>query len=355
MKTVKIAVIGKGRVGKALIGMLGARHDVIHTSGLQLEVVCIAGRHDAILAKDGGAILPAHLRAFADGIDITDDYGRFNVRFANMLASMPLFHELVAQAATAEQRMVVVDATDYEYGAYYDDALRNGWGVVTGNKGPFANPVQHRVIVAAVGTQYRFRYEATVGAGLPIISTIQELRERGEQVLQIRAAPSGTIGYLITEFQRGVPVPQGLAEAQRLGYAESDPSADMSGLDVRRKAEILVHTSGWDAQVHRYEVMPFEPLQLRHESVPYRPGDPGENVDLPPLVYRYIAEMTPTATTIGLQRVPSSDPFAALAGTDNLFVIRTNRQTIEIKGPGAGPEVTAGAMFSDILKVARSL
>ena len=210
-------------------------------------------------------------------------------------------------------------------------------------------------------------HEATVGAGLPIIDTIQKLQESGDEILSIEGCPSGTLGYLFGELGRGTSFSAALRAAMAVGYTEPDPREDLSGMDVARKALILGRLLGFEGELEAVEVeslvpevfrnVPVDDFIARLEEMDCAWTERVDKARAANTVLRYRATVSPTSVHVGLVGVGVGSSFATLTGTDNQFAITTTRyrtNPIVITGPGAGVAVTAAGVLNDVLKLAGS-
>jgi aspartokinase/homoserine dehydrogenase 1 len=210
-------------------------------------------------------------------------------------------------------------------------------------------------------------HEATVGAGLPVIDTLQQLMASGDRVHSVEGCPSGTMGYLFSEMARGRSFSDAVRNAMELGYTEPDPRDDLSGMDVARKALILGRLLGFPGDLDGVNVESLVPDALRDvalsEFLPRLEEMDAmwaERVDAARArgeVLRYRAIATRRSVRVGLVSVRTSSPLAALEGTDNQFAFTTTRyreNPLIITGPGAGPAVTAAGVLNDVLRLAES-
>ncbi len=274
---------------------------------------------------------------------------------------------IAAITAHALSRPILVDVTAGDTGPVLERALAHGMDIVLANKRPLAGPEKdaRALARAAAADGRRVLHEATVGAGLPVIDTIQKLAESGDTILRIEACPSGTLGYLLGEMGRGTAFSTALREAMRRGYTEPDPRDDLSGMDVARKALILGRLIGFSGELADVEVESLVPGSLR-EVAPDVFLDRLPEVDSQweqrirdarerGTVLRYRATVTKREARVGIAAVDGSRSLASLAGTDNHFSFTTRRyraNPLVITGPGAGAAVTAAGVLNDVLKLA---
>jgi len=247
-------------------------------------------------------------------------------------------------------------------------ALRNGQRVVLANKRPLCGPYpDFKKLWAAAGPgANRLRYETTVGAALPVISTLRSLVDSYDNVQEISGAFSGTLGYLCTRLEAGALYSEAVAEAKAKGFTEPDPRDDLGGVDVARKALILARTLGYQLELDQLEIEPLFSPTMRQMSVPEfmtrltdLDQDFSQRVEAAAAVgetLRYTATIRTGQVRVGLAQVGRNTPLGSLRGTDNLIQFRTQRynaQPLVIQGAGAGPELTASGVLADILSFVR--
>jgi len=274
---------------------------------------------------------------------------------------------LVAIGGEGLWRPILVDATAADTVQLLHGAVSNGWDLVLANKAPLAGSAAawDRLHRTARRHGRRILHEATVGAGLPVIDTLRKLRDAGDEILSIEGCPSGTLGYVFGELGRGRPFSDAVRSAVAAGYAEPDPRADLSGLDVARKALILARLIGFKGDLRNIAVETLVPRDLRdvsRDEFLERLGDVDDSwrrrVDETRsrgAVLRYRMRATRTSVSVGLVEVAASDPLGSLQGTDNQFAFATGRyreHPLVIRGPGAGPAVTAAGVLNDLLSLA---
>ncbi|MBI2484469.1 bifunctional aspartate kinase/homoserine dehydrogenase I [Candidatus Uhrbacteria bacterium] len=266
---------------------------------------------------------------------------------------------------------VFVDCTaSKEIPKWYEQLLASGISVVTPNKKGVSD-VQEKYSALYPYTKKdegRFLYETTVGAALPVISTLRDLLSTGDRVISIEAMLSGTLGYIFHAFCSGNGRLSAIVqEAKARGYTEPDPRDDLNGLDVARKILILARECGSLIELSDVQIEPFLPQECFDAASQDEFFTLLENLD--PVfdeqrkaarhahtALRCIARLENGSASLAVQRVDQANPFYSLSGSDNMVVFRTqryDRQPLVIRGPGAGADVTAAGVLADIYKAAR--
>lgn len=266
-----------------------------------------------------------------------------------------------------EKEVIFVDATgSTEVALLYGELLKAGIHVVTpsklANTGKLAAYRQLHETAAENGVQ--FLYETNVGAGLPIIHSIKNMIETGDEIVEIRGVLSGTMTYIFSELDKGALFSQAVAKARTLGYAEPDPRDDLSGEDVARKFLILARTIGLQTERDELSVENLVPESLRSVSGSrfleqlHQTDDHWrrrfEKEKQNGRTLRYTGLLKNDSVTVGVEPVPINSPFGQLTGTNNLVEIKSRRyydQPLIIQGPGAGREVTAAGVLADICSI----
>ena len=349
-QTVSIGLIGPGNVGGALLRQL-----------LEAQPRLKAERH-----------LDLRIRVVANS--------RKMLRSETTLSSLdlergePLDLDAFAKHVKSEHipHALIVDCSGRaDMAERYEGWLAQGIHVVTPSKHAGSGDSQRLAALHAAGakTGARFRYEATVGAGLPVVMTLRNLIDTGDQPRSIAGLFSGTLAWLFNHYDGSRPFSELLSEARAAGYTEPDPRDDLSGTDVARKAVILAREAGWSLSLDGVDVENLVPSQLRDVPLPEFLQRLGE-FDAPIAerlaaakaenkVLRYLAEVDASGrATVALRAVEATHPAASAQGTDNLFAFHTARyhtRPLVVKGPGAGPDVTAAGVFGDILAIAAHL
>ncbi len=349
-QTFSVGVIGPGNVGAALLDQLqAAQGQLLGRANVDLRLRAVASRTRMVLDERG---LKGDWRAALSGPAQPSDLDAFTEH----LLSAHLPHALIIDCSGS------ADVADR-----YAGWLAAGIHVVTPNKQAGAGPLEryHAIREAAAGSGARFRYEATVGAGLPVITTLRDLVDTGDEVLAIDGIFSGTLAWLFNKYDGQVPFSELVSQARGMGYTEPDPRDDLSGVDVARKLVILAREAGRELSLEQVRVESLVPETLRQASVDdFMAGLPQidavfaerlavANAD--GAVLRYVARLTPDGAEVGLVALPAGHAFANLRLTDNVVQFTTRRycdNPLVVQGPGAGPEVTAAGVFADVLRVA---
>ena len=269
-------------------------------------------------------------------------------------------------ASHALTRPVLVDVASGDTAPALASAVSHGMDLVLANKAPLASRMAEarRILQDARDSGRRVLHEATVGAGLPIIDTLQQLHASGDRVDSVDSSPSGTMGFLFSEMGRGRKFSDVVLDAMARGYTEPDPRDDLCGLDVARKGLILARMLGYAGEMSDVSVESLVPESLQDvtpsEFLAQLPGCDAEWAQRVAEarergeVLRYRARATRGGVKVGLVSAPVGSALASLDGTDNLFVFTTARyrnRPLVVSGPGAGVEVTAAGVLGDVLRL----
>lgn len=351
-KTFQIIQLGLGGVGQALVQQVLASNAQSH---ITLEYQAIADSSGVLLA-------PLDEQSLRQVCTFKQQGGRLREHEKGQSLENP--HQLVSDVGNATTILVdTTAAAPHLVMPALELILKKEGAVVLANKKPLTDSWEAWQTLTAAG---RTRYEATVGAGLPVISTLQYLLETGDHVQKIEGAFSGTLGFVMSELQRGSPFANVVREAKAKGWTEPDPRDDLSGTDVARKALILARTLGLPMSLEQVSVTALYPSawealsldefmsrldELNPKLARQRDAAHNNNQRL-----RYAATVTPTALTVGPAVVPPDSPLGVLSGPDNLVAFHTQRygsRPLVVQGAGAGVEVTASAVLGDILRLCR--
>lgn len=266
---------------------------------------------------------------------------------------------------------IFVDATGSEEVArLYPALLRAGVHIATPSKlaNTFEQSFYDSVHTISHANHAHYHYETTVGAGLPVLSTIRDLRDSGDVITEISGVLSGTMTYLFSKLEKGSPFSEVVVKARDLGYAEPDPRDDLSGEDVARKFLTLARTIGLKTERNQLKVESLIPDKLkdvdrdtflrRLPEIDEYWKDKIKRANEKGKTLRYTGTLTGGTIQIGVQEIDARSPLGQLSGTDNLIHIFTKRYhttPIIIQGPGAGKQVTAAGLLSDILKISKKV
>ena len=352
-KKINIFLAGIGTVGGRLVAQLEAQHKALFDShGLEL---CLAGvmNSKAMLFDAEGGIgftdLKEKLATDGEPLDVN--------HFAARILELNL------------RNSVFIDATaNTDVASLYEGLLKNYVSVITANKiatsDTYARYVELKKLSNVRGV--KFLYETNVGAGLPIIHTLEDLVLSGDKVTKIEAVLSGTLNFIFNTLSADIPLSQTIGMARDEGYAEPDPRIDLSGIDVMRKILILARVAGYKLESDEVEVETFLPdvcfeapsieaffdevrkMDADFEAKRKKLADEGKK-------WRFVATFENGQASVNLIEVGSEHPFYQLQGTDNVVTIYTERyhaQPLIIKGAGAGSEVTAMGVFGDLIRLA---
>jgi homoserine dehydrogenase len=359
---VTLVQVGMGTVGGETIEHVIANRDRWwETHGLDVRIGAVIGLGGALVTPEpdglGNDLLYGLVRSRRAGQALREAAaGRELVEAPEAIAMLVNQGPVIVMDAAAGDETAPLDAR----------ALASGAGVVLSNKAPLALPLQNPLAAelwATAGPRGHLRYEATCGAGLPVISTLRSLLDSGDEPIEIVGALSGTLGAIFTDLGNQASFSQAVRAAKANGFTEPDPRDDLSGLDVARKALILARTIGRRVNLDEIVVENLVPEALQAVGVPEfldRLGEldaewarRAEAARASGATLKYVATIPAAGPiAVGVREVPTSGLLGALRGPENVVVIRTARydaNPLTIVGPGAGAAVTAAGMTSDML------
>ncbi|MBR3625015.1 MAG: bifunctional aspartate kinase/homoserine dehydrogenase I [Bacteroidaceae bacterium] len=344
-------ICGIGTVGGSLIKQIHSqRQKLMQENGLQLNVVGIANSKKCILNRAGIDLSDYQRELNEKGVDSTPE------SMLQQVLDMNIFNS------------VFVDCTaNAQVAGLYKDLLEHNISVVAANKisasSSYENYSQLKHIAHTRGVKYLF--ETNVGAGLPIINTINDLIHSGDKILKIEAVLSGTLNFIFNVISADIPLSKAIQMAKEQGYSEPDPRIDLSGKDVIRKLVILAREAGYrleQSDVEKHLFIPdalfegtldnfwknVQQLDADFEARRQKLTEEGKR-------WRFVAKFENGKATVGLQEVGMGHPFYGLEGSNNIILLTTERYKqypMMIQGYGAGAEVTAAGVFADIMSIA---
>ena len=349
-KVLNLFICGVGTVGSKLIEQIRSQYEELKEhSRLKLNVVGIASSKKAVFTRDG--IDLEHYRELLDKAEpSTPEKLRDNVIGMNIFNS------------------VFVDCTaSKEISLLYHNFLSHNINVITANKIAASSAYDNYMLLKQTALQrgVKFRFETNVGAGLPIIGTINDLRNSGDKILKIEAVLSGTLNFIFNEISATVPFSETVRRAKENGYSEPDPRIDLSGMDVVRKLVILTREAGYkieQADVEKHLFVPDEYFQGSIDDfwkkLPQLDAafeEQRQQLEREGKRWRFVATMEAGKAYVSLKTVEKGHPFYNLQGSNNIVMLTTERYKefpMLIQGYGAGASVTAAGVFANIMSIA---
>lgn len=349
-KVLNLFICGIGTVGGKLIEQIKSQYEELkQNSNLKLKVVGIASSKNAIFNHDG-----LNLDNYRKELKESEPSNPEHLR--DVILKMNIFNS------------VFVDCTaSKEVAALYQSLLENNISVIAANKIAASGTYDdyYHLKQTAIQRGVKFRFETNVGAGLPIIGTINDLRNSGDKILKIEAVLSGTLNFIFNEIGADVPFSETVKHAKEQGYSEPDPRIDLSGTDVVRKLVILTREAGYKVEqedVEKHLFVPDDYFQGSVEDFWRRLPELDANFEQRRQLlaeegkrWRFVATMEHGKTNVALKEVDSNHPFYNLEGSNNIVLLTTDRYKeypMQIQGYGAGASVTAAGVFANIMSIA---
>lgn len=349
-KVLNLFVCGVGTVGGQLLEQIHDQYEELkRTKRLKLNVVGIATSKKALFNRDG--------------IDLAN--------YRQLLADAPESNDKKLRDAIIEMNCfnsVFVDCTaSKDVAEIYQPLLEHNISVIAANKIAASSSYEKYALLkeTALARGVFFRYETNVGAGLPIIGTINDLRNSGDVILKIEAVLSGTLNFIFNELSADVTMSEAVRRAKEQGYSEPDPRIDLSGKDVIRKLVILAREAGYKVEKTDVEKHLFIPDEFFEGSIeefwknlPKLDADfeaRRKQLDAEGKRWRFVATFDHGKLSVALKEVDSTHPFYNLQGSNNIVALTTERYReypMLIQGYGAGASVTAAGVFANIMSIA---
>ncbi|MCB0632320.1 MAG: bifunctional aspartate kinase/homoserine dehydrogenase I [Lewinella sp.] len=354
-KELHLFMVGVGLIGSTLIKQIQDQAEFLRkTRSLELRIVGMTNTKTM------------HFNEI--GIDLTN--WKKKLKESETAADMRAFIQKM-KAMNLPNSIFVDNTADESIAAFYEEILDASISISTPNKiatsSAYLQYQRLKTIAQKRGVQ--FLYETNVGAGLPVISTLNDLIISGDQITKIEGVLSGSLSFIFNSYKAGTSFSDIVKEAQKRGYTEPDPRVDLNGLDVRRKLIILARESGYPIEAKEVMIENILPVACQEaptvesffttlekaddhfETMRQKAENEGK-------VLRMIAKLDNGHASIGLEAVDSSHPFYGLSGSDNMIVFTTKRyeeRPLVVRGPGAGAEVTAAGVFAEIIKIGNLL
>lgn len=350
-QVLNLFIVGVGTVGRHLLQQIRQQQEnLLKNKALSLKVVGISNSRKCIFNREGIDI--DNYQQLLEDAEIPATPQRIKEEIINMNIFNSVFVDCTASP---------------EIAALYDDLLSHNINVVAANKIAASSEYSNYAKLKNIARikDVKFLFETNVGAGLPIINTINNLINSGDKILKIEAVVSGTLNYIFNVLSKQTPLSKAIIMAREAGYSEPDPRVDLSGKDVVRKLVILAREAGYKVEQEDVKRNLFVPEKYFEGSV----DDFLKNItelddefeqkrieaDKNNEHFRFVAKLEDQNVEVGLQKVNSTHPFYSLEGSNNVILLTTERYKeypMVIKGYGAGAEVTAAGVFADIISIA---
>jgi len=353
VKRVNLFIIGTGNVGKAFLNQLAKQFKFLKEQHhLNIKVIGVANSRKMAFEKDGIPLSKWDQYLYRGG---PFEKAAFIQKMITFNYRSSIFIDITASSEVA---------------GLYTTILKESISVVSPNKIAATRSSEEYLNLKQTARKFKsqFLIETNVCAGLPILSTLNDLVRSGDRVTKLEAVLSGTLNFLFNEYDGSKPFVETIKKAKELGYTEPDPRLDISGEDVMRKLLILIRESGYTMEMQEIAMASFLPESCEDSA---DLDDFYDKVEREESYFKSLYKRAATSRTrlkivasyeggkgsVSLQEVPDSHPFYNLEGKDNVVLFYTDRykeQPLVIKGAGAGAEVTASGVFADVLRISQS-
>ncbi|KAL9424077.1 hypothetical protein AB3S75_036036 [Citrus x aurantiifolia] len=373
LKKIPLVLMGCGGVGRQLLQHIVSCRSLHANLGVHLRVVGVSDSKSLVVASDvftkefNDNLLSEICRLKADHSSLSTLISGFRGECQVFLDSdlRGKLSEIASLLGISTGLAFVDCSASSETVEILTQAVDLGCCIVLANKKPLTSTMED--YDKLVSRPRRIRYESTVGAGLPVIASLNRILSSGDPVHRIVGSLSGTLGYVMSEVEDGKPLSQVVKAAKSLGYTEPDPRDDLSGMDVARKALILARLLGMRINIGSLKIESLYPEEMGPNimsvedflstGLPLLDNDIGERVRKASLngnVLRYVCVIEGSRCTVGIQELPQNSPLGRLRGSDNVLEIYSrcySEQPLVIQGAGAGNDTTAAGVLADILDI----
>ena len=347
-----VFLMGVGTVGGNLLQQLAMQQQkLIDEKHLRIKLVGVANSRKMAFDRDG-----INIDNFKEVLDKSEEASSLQ-GFVNHIKEMNIYNSVFVDCTASEDVITI-----------YKEILQSNVSIVAANKIAASSDFHsyQELKNTAKRKGVKFLFETNVGAGLPIINTLNDLIDSGDKILKIEAVLSGTLNYIFNEISSEIPLSKTIELAKEKGYSEPDPRIDLSGVDVARKILILARESGYQLEMDDIEINRFIPASFFEgsidefwKSISTLDADfekERQRLSAENKKWRFVAKFENGSAEVGLQEVDSKHPFYDLEGSNNMVIYNTERYRefpMLIKGYGAGAEVTAAGVFADLIKVSK--
>lgn len=345
-----VFLVGTGLVGSNLLKQVaGQQEKLLNENHLKLKITGLANSRKMIFDRDGIDV-PVCWEILTGSEKVSSVNG-----FIDQMISMNMYNSVFVDCTASD-----------EIALHYHRILDSNISIVTANKVAASSDYNNYTLLKKTAKRkgVKFLFETNVGAGLPIINTLNDLVNSGDKVLKIEAVLSGTLNFIFNTISKDIPMSRAIRMAHEAGYSEPDPRIDLSGMDVVRKLLILARESGYRIDKDDVKINSFIPSEYFAGSIDDFWGKAPEldhvfelrraGLEQKGQKWRFVASFEEGNAQVGLQEIDRNHPFYNLEGSNNLIIYRTERYNefpMLIKGYGAGAAVTAAGVFADIIKV----
>lgn len=353
IKQLNLFITGVGNVGSKLLEQINQQTEYLENNlRLKIRVMALSNSRKMLLSN-----LPISLSEWRSQLDQWGTPADRKAFFEN------------AKALNLRNTIFIDNTASEDIAMEYGQYLANSMGVVTCNKIACADQLDNYLHLKKTARQFNspFLFETNVGAGLPVIDTLNNLIASGDQVVKIEAVLSGSLNFVFNNYTPDNTFVSVVKQAKEEGYTEPDPKIDLSGIDVARKILILARESGLSIELEdivNNSFLPEECLKTKDNESFFASLEANQNhfeellqaAEKNDSKLKYVAQLEKGKASVGLQQIPQGHDFYNLEGSDNIILFYTNRysqQPLIVKGAGAGADVTASGIFADIIRIGK--